>query len=267
MDSLKLGMTGAGNMAAAIMNNVIEKGLFLPQEIYAYDPDEAKLGRFTDLGVCGCASNAQVVSKADIIILAVKPQMIAGVLEEIRGEIKGKCLVSIAAGISSSYIKSIVGRDAFVLRTMPNTPMMIGCGAIAIAHDSTIPQKLFDAAVSIFSSAGEVAFLPEEKLNEIIGVNGSSPAFFFRLAQAMMLSAEKQGIDPDVALKLAAKTMEGASAMLLGSGYTPCELIRQVSSPGGTTIAALSAFDEFKFDELIEEAMLRCTKRAYELGK
>ncbi len=245
----------------------LKKAFFYRRKFTPSTPDETKLGRFTDLGVCACVSNAQVVSKADIIILAVKPQMISKVLEEIRGEVKGKCLVSIAAGISSGYIKTIVGKDAFVLRTMPNTPMMIGRGAIAIAQDSTIPQKLFDAAVSIFSSAGEVEFLPEEKLNEIIGVNGSSPAFFFRLAQAMMLSAEKQGIDPEVALKLAAKTMEGASAMLLGSGYTPCELIRQVSSPGGTTIAALTAFDEFNFDELIEEAMLRCTKRAYELGK
>jgi len=266
MQNFNLGIIGAGNMAGAIINGVLTNGLLSAQSLYVSDTDESKLQALKDKGVRLCASNSEVVKHADVIVLAIKPQSMREALEQVKGQTAGKCLVSIAAGVPSSFIKSILGEDSYVVRVMPNTPMLLGQGAIAVAQAPYVPQALYDAAVSVFSCSGQVVFLPEEQLNEIIGVNGSSPAFFFRMAKAMRDAARKQGIDPDVALSLIIKTMEGSAAMLRASGRTPEELIKQVSSPGGTTVAALCAFDELKFDALIEEAMARCTRRAYELS-
>jgi len=266
MQTFNLGIIGAGNMAGAIINGVLHNGLLDAQKLCVYDTDEAKLAALGDRGVRLCASNAEVVLRSDVIVLAVKPQSMKEVLGQIKGQTDGKCMVSIAAGVPSAFIKSVLEKDAYVVRVMPNTPMLLGQGAIAIAQAQNVPKSLYDAAVSVFSCSGQVVFLPEEKLNEIIGVNGSSPAFFFRMAKAMRDAAEKQGIDPDVALKLIIKTMEGSAAMLKNAGSTPEELIKQVSSPGGTTVAALGAFDELGFDTLVGDAMTRCTKRAYELS-
>lgn len=266
MHNFNLGIIGAGNMAGAIINGVLKNNLLTAQALYVSDTDESKLHALSGKGINLCASNSEVVSQSDIIVLAVKPQSMREVLEKLKGQTAGKCMVSIAAGVPSAFIMSILGGDTFVVRAMPNTPMLLGQGAIAVAHAHSIPQALYDAAVSVFSCSGQVVILPEEKLNEIIGVNGSSPAFFFRMAKAMRDAAQKQGIDPDVALSLIIKTMEGSAAMLRASGRTPEELTKQVSSPGGTTVAALSAFDELEYDALIEEAMARCTKRAYQLS-
>ena len=150
---------------------------------------------------------------------------------------------------------------------MPNTPLMLGVGATAVARAEDVAPELFQTVLELFRAAGVVAVIEESQMDDIINVNGSSPAWFFRLADIMVKRAVSVGIDADTALRLTAATMEGAARMLAESGKTPEELCRQVCSPGGTTLASLSVFEERDFDGLMLDAMDRCTKRSKELGK
>lgn len=265
MGALKLGFIGAGNMATAVLGGVLSQGLFQPEEIVVADPMAEKLEALRALGVRVTADNRQA-ARAPLVILAVKPQVMDAVLAELGDCMADRCVVSIAPGVSTGYIQARLP-GARVVRVMPNTPLLVGKGATAIALSPETPEETFDAVVNIFASAGEVFVLPEEQMNAIVAVSGSSPAFFFRMADAMVAEAARQGIDPEVALRMTARTMEGAAVMLLESGKAPGELTRQVCSPGGTTLAALTAFDELEFDTLVARAMERCTRRAGELGR
>ena len=262
-----LGLIGAGNMAGAILHGILSQKILPADRIYLSNRHEEKLRPWAAQGIHTTTDNCVVAEKAELLILAVKPQMLKDVLPEIRSLTSGKCIISIAAGISSAYLKQELPGSHAVL-VMPNTPLLLGKGATAIARKADdVPQEEYDAVVRIFSAAGTVAFVNEEQLNAVIPVNGSSPAFFFRMAEAMVQEAERRGIDRETALTLIARTMEGASAMLLESGKTPEELTRQVCSPGGTTLAALTAWDDFKFEDMMTESFDRCIRRAEELGQ
>ena len=262
-----LGLIGAGNMAGAILHGILSRKIIPAEQIYLSNRHEEKLRPWAEQGIHSTTDNCVVAEKADLLILAVKPQMLRDVLPEISSLTPGKCVISIAAGISSAYLKKELPGCHTVL-AMPNTPLLLGKGATAIAYRANdVPQGAYDAVVQIFSAAGTVAFVDEAQLNAVIPVNGSSPAFFFRMAQAMVQEAERCGIDRETALTLTARTMEGASAMLLESGKTPEELTRQVCSPGGTTLAALTAWDDFRFEDMMRESFDRCIHRARELGQ
>lgn len=267
MGDLRLGIIGFGNMAGAILKSALNNSVFSLSVVTVFDTDPQKMQYARDIGVNTAATAGEAVINSDIILLSVKPQVIEPVLSEIRNVSDGKCVVSIAAGISADYIKSRLSPKAYVLRVMPNTPIMIGKGATAIAKSDDVPYEYYKKAVSIFSGSGEVAFIDEERMNEIISVNSSSPAYFFLLVDAMVKCAEEQGIDKAVALRLSAKAMEGAASMLLESGKSPEELASQVTSPGGTTFAALKTLEDNRFQDTVRKAMKSCTKRAYELGK
>jgi len=263
---LKLGFIGAGNMASAILGGVLRQELLPPNHIYMADPMADKLGHLRQLGINVVNNNQSVALCVDILIIAVKPQMFDDVLPDLADCVSGKCVVSIAPGISVGYLQKRL-HGAHIVRVMPNTPLLVGKGATAIAEADNVPFERFQTIKDIFSAAGEVAVIRESQMDAIIAVNGSSPAFFFRMVDAMVMEAERQGIDPAVALRLAACTMEGSAIMLLQTGRTAKELTTQVCSPGGTTLAALSAFDEMGFEAIISEAMIRCTTRSQELGK
>lgn len=266
MDGLHLGVIGAGNMATAILDGVVAKKLFCPEHIIISNPHTDKLKHPEALGVQVTCDNRAVVKASDLIILAVKPQMFEEVLSGIADCCAGKCMVSIAAGISADWIRTRLP-GALVVRVMPNTPLQLGLGATAVAQTPDVPVELFQHVCDIFSAAGSVSVIPESQMDDVIPVSGSSPAFFFRMADVMVRWAVEHGMNPQMALELAATTMKGSAEMLLQSGKTAGELTRQVCSPGGTTLAALSAFDERDFDGLIEDAMTRCTNRSRELGK
>lgn len=266
MDQLRLGFIGAGNMATAILDGVVSKHVFQTDHIIISNPHTNKLEHPKALGVWVTNSNEEVVANSDIIVLAVKPQMFEQVIAGIHDLCSGKCIVSIAAGISTAWIRDRVP-GASVIRVMPNTPLQLGLGATAIAESADISNDLFQCVCSIFSAAGSVAVIPESQMDDVIPVSGSSPAFFFRMADVMVRWAQEQGMNPDVSLELTAAAMKGSAEMLLSSGKTASELTRQVCSPGGTTLAALTAFDDRDFDGLIFDAMSRCTQRSKELGK
>lgn len=261
-----LGFIGAGNVASAILNGILRTGLLSPNRIHMSNRHADKLEIPARRGVLTTADNQQVAKESDIIILGVKPQMFAEVLPEIASLLWDKCVVSISPGYSAAWLQAQLP-GAHVVRAMPNTPLLVGKGVTAVAEAPHVPQTLFDAVVEVFSAAGEVSIVNESMLDAVIAVSGSSPAYFFAMADAMVKGAGKLGMDPEEALRLTALTMEGAAKMLLESGGEAGELTRQVCSPGGTTLAALTAFEEFRFEEMISEAMARCVKRSKELGK
>ncbi len=257
---------GGGNMAGAIIDAILAAGIVPKENIFVSDPSEKAKASFSSKGISVCNSNIELAKKSGLLFLAVKPQIIDSVLSEISGHIKSDCIVSIAAGVSTEDIKSKISDIVPVIRALPNTPMLILSGMTVVASSDETPEDIFNLVLSIFKSAGEVLVLPENKINEAIPMSSSSPAFFFRMLNAMALSGERFGIPYSAALKLAAVAMEGASKIVLKGDRTPQELIDQVSSPGGTTIAALSAFDDFGFEAFTHEFVKRCVDRAYELG-
>lgn len=263
---LRLGFIGAGNMSGAILGGILDSGLLPPERVFLSNRHEDKLAGFRRRGVNTTTDNIRVVREADVVVLGVKPQMFDTVLPEIAPFAAGKCVVSISPGFSTAYLRTALP-GCYVMRAMPNTPLLVGKGVTAVVEAPEVPAPLFQAVLDVFSSAGRVELVPEELMDAVISVSGSSPAYFFRMADAMVQGARSFGMAPEQALRMAALTMEGAARMLLESGKDAGELTRQVCSPGGTTLAALSAFDDYRFEELLAEAMARCAKRSAELGK
>lgn len=266
MNEYKLAVIGAGNMGSAILRGALRENIMSPNQVWLSNPHAEKLQPFGDMGVHTTTSNREAAQRADVVLLAVKPQRMEEVLSEIGDVLSDRCVVSIAAGISQKWLVNRL-RNQNIVCVMPNTPLMLGCGACALTERGEIPEALYQFVFDLFACAGVVEIVAAEQMNRIIPVNGSSPAFFFRMAQNMVDAAAAQGIDRDAALRLTAKTMEGAALMLQHSGRTPAELEAQVCSPGGTTLAALTAFDEFDFAALMDEAFRRCIRRAEELGR
>ncbi len=262
----QLGFIGAGNMTSAILEGILHKTLASPQDIWLSNRSPAKLERWQELGVHTTLDNVTVAKQADFLVLGIKPQVFPDVLPQIAPYVDGKCVLSIAAGISTSYLKAALP-GALVIRAIPNTPLKLGLGATVLAQAEDVPPETFSFACSLFEAAGKTAVIPEEQMDDFIAVSGSSPAFFFRIVAALVSAAESAGIDPALALPMAAQTMAGSAAMLLEGGHTAQELIDQVCSPGGTTLAALTAFDDFHFEDMILEASRRCAQRSKELGK
>ncbi len=259
----KLGVIGTGNMGSAIINGIKSSGMDV--DILAYDKFTEKLGT---LPVTACADEISVVRECKYILLSVKPQMLGEVLDTVAPAVtKDTVFISICAGISAEFIRSHTIPDAKVVLVMPNTPMMLGLGASAMSCDSSVSEEEFAFARSVIGSCGITEVVPSDKMKEVIAVNGSSPAFIYLYAKGFIDYAAKVGIDTDAALKLFAQTLVGSAKMLTDSGMTVDELIKQVSSPGGTTIAGLEKLYEGDLTGDVQRACEACTKRAYELGQ
>ncbi len=264
----KIGFIGAGNMAGAIINGVIDTNTYAAEYMFVFDVSTEKCDAMAQKGVKSFTSAAELVAGCDVIFLAVKPQNFTEVLESVRDTVtEEKLFVTIAAGISTDFIKKTVECDCPVIRVMPNTPLLLGQGATAMCRSAEVTDEQFDLIKGFFASCGTVAVLDESKLNAVISVNGSSPAYVYLFAKAMVDSAEKQGIAREVALPLICQTLIGSAVMLSQPNASPDELIRMVSSPGGTTLKALDVLYENNFETIIDQAMQACTNRAEELGK
>ena len=264
----KIGFIGAGNMAGAIINGVIDTETYRAENIFVFDVFPEKAASFEKKGVLSFPDAAALVKTCDVIFLSVKPQNFAEVLEAVKDSVsEDKLFVTIAAGISTAYIQNAVQCKCPVIRVMPNTPLLLGKGATAMCRSAEVSDEQFALIQGFFASCGTVAVLEEDKLNAVISVNGSSPAYVYLFAKAMVDSAEKQGIDRQVALELVCQTLIGSAAMLSQPDTDPDTLIKMVSSPGGTTLKALDVLYEHHFEKIIDEAMQACTKRAEELGK
>ncbi len=267
-NKIKIGFIGAGNMGFAIMKGIAGSSTASNTELYAYDPNSDQVERLSEFGVSACKSEKEILEKCKYVFLAVKPQVIETVLETAAPfTTPDTVFVSIAAGISVEFIVSKTIPEAKVILVMPNTPLLLGEGASALSHNNMVTDEEFNIILNIFNVCGKAAVLPLDKMKEIIAINGSSPAFIYLFAKGFMEYAEKEGIASETALSLFAQTLIGSAKMLTDSGYTVDELIRMVSSPGGTTLAGLDAFYEGKLTDIVGDACERCTKRAYELSK
>ncbi len=264
----KTGFIGAGNMANAIINGMIKNGVTQAEDIFVFDLDTVKLASIKEKGVHTCQSASEVVEQSHFIVLAVKPQNYAEVLQQIKSSVtEDKVVISIAAGISIHYVVSSLEKNCPCVRVMPNTPLLLGCGATALCPSENISENDFDSVRSIFASSGVCAVLPESQMNTVISVNGSSPAYIYLFAKAMRDYARESGIDENVAMELICATLKGSAEMMLRSGDDVDTLIKKVSSPGGTTLASLSVLNQSGFYQNIKDAMEACTNRANELGK
>ena len=262
----KIGFIGAGNMAFAIINGILKSG-GKGESLYAFDIDTKKAETFTDLSVNWCESIENAVNNSDVVFLCVKPQNFGDVMPKLKGITENKLIVTIAAGISTGYIAGFLGESSKIIRVMPNTPLLLGAGASALSKTQSVSDSELSFIFDIFSNMGTAEILPESLMNEVVGVNGSSPAYIYLFAKAVVDSAVSQGIDDKTALNLIANTLIGSGKMLLSGDKTPDELIKMVSSPGGTTLEALKVLVEKDFCKIIDEAMKACTRRAYELQK
>lgn len=262
----KLGFIGIGNMGGAIIKGI--NGKLGNTAVFAYDSNPEKLKNVGFAGATAASGVQELAEKCDYLLLAVKPQQLDSVLEEIKSSGNDKLvIISICAGISAEYIRERTFAEAKVVLVMPNTPMMLGYGAAAMSCDGKASDEEFAFARKIIGSCGITEVVPPDKMKEVIAINGSSPAFIYLYAKGFVDYADKVGIDKDAALKLFAQTLIGSAKMMTESGMTIDELIKQVSSPGGTTLAGLDKLYEGKLTDVAISACEACTKRAYELGE
>ena len=267
MNNAKIGFIGVGNIAGAIIGGICKQGYIKPENIYIYDVDDRKYDNFSKYGVKACAVTEDVINNSDHIFLTVKPNNCDTVMSSVKDmNITGKCFVSVMAGVSIAKLKSYVG-NAKVIRVLPNTPLLLSCGATAIAYEAPVTEEDYDFIYGVFSSCGLAVKVREEDMDTAIAVSSSAPAYYFLLAKAGVEYAKSCGMDSESALKLFAKTLEGSGRMLTESGMTPDELIRMVTSPGGTTQAALESFEENGFADIFVKGMESAAEKSKRLVK
>ena len=263
-----IGFLGTGNMGTAILKGIAGSSMKSETKLYAYNPTAAKVDALASYGVQKCSSEAEVAAASQYLFLAIKPQKFDEVLPRIADAItEDTVLVSIAAGIGVEYIRKLTKPNAKVVLAMPNTPLLLGCGATALATEAPVSDAEFAVVRRIFDACGMTAVIEPAQMKEIIAINGSSPAFIYLFAKGFLDYAEQVGLSGDVAKELFAQSLIGSAKMITDSGYSIAELIRQVSSPGGTTLAGLDRFYAGNLTYVVQDACDHCTRRAYELAK
>jgi pyrroline-5-carboxylate reductase len=263
----KLGIIGAGNMASAFINGVLGKKCVSHTDIMVYDIDGEKLRPFKENDIAIARDEKEIILNCHYVLLSIKPQVYKEVLTAISPFCsKSNVFISIAAGISGEYIKNIIGVEEKVVLVMPNTPLLVGYGACAVSKIEPTSEMEFAVVKSFFEASGIVSEIEKDQMNDVIAINGSSPALFYWLAQIFVDDAVKKGFSYETANKLFCATMQGASKMIMQTGKSHQELIDMVSSKGGTTIAMREAMDTGGFKKIVVSGIDACTKRAYELG-
>lgn len=267
--SYNVGFIGVGNMGGALLRSIAKGDKDYNFNLYAFDVNTPLLVGLTHgLKIKQENDAKSLVKSCDIIILAVKPQYCDRVLEDIKPVLGlDKILVSIAVGLSIEYFKDILGKKARIVRTMPNTPALVGEGMTLVSWDDSINNAEKNIIIQLLSYSGKVEALEEALMSEVTALTGSSPAYVFMLIEAMADGAVKSGINRSQAYRLAAQAVLGSAKMVLETGKHPGELKDMVCSPAGTTIEAVSALEREGFRNAIITAMDECTKKAREIGK
>lgn len=275
-----IGFIGSGNMAEALIKGIIaarrgatasqRAGLYKPVNIFISDIRPERLKQLAKkYKVKPAKNNSELAGKADIIILSVKPQSMAEALKSIKNAIRGrKLVISIAAGVKTSRIADVLGNVA-IIRAMPNTPALIGEGASALFANAKA-KPMLKKAKAVFSAVGKTVVVDSEDLiDTVTAVSGSGPAYYFLLMEEMIKAAVELGLPKTVAKDLVLQTAKGAALLAVEAdktGESPAELRRKVTSPGGTTEAALKVLAEGKFGPLIEAAIKKARDRSKELS-
>jgi pyrroline-5-carboxylate reductase len=265
-----VGFVGGGNMATALIKGLLAAGLYRPDQLWASDVDAPKLTALRRRFKIGStADNAALVHDSQVIVIAVKPQIIDAVMEHMRPAVTPrKLFVSIAAGVTTARLEAGLGAGARVLRVMPNTPALLGKGMSVLVrgrHATGADERL---GLRLLGAVGQAVAVQDERwLDAVTGLSGSGPAYVYLFAEGVISGGVAAGLPAPLATQLALQTITGAAAMLQDTGETPAALRAMVTSPGGTTLAGLGELERRGFKDAVAAAVVTATRRSAELGR
>lgn len=268
LEKCRIGFIGAGNMAEAIVKGLLDRSTVAHAQLVVSDPSPHRLSLFTkQYKINATADNAEIVKGSDVVILSVKPQMMAAVLEPLRGQFRAEQLViSIAAGIRTEKLDEACKKVPAIVRVMPNTPALVAMGVSAICSGPRSKNDHIMLAESLFASVGSTLRVREEQMDAVTAVSGSGPAYVFYLMEAMLDAAQQQGFTEEIARQLVYETVKGAAALADQSEETPEVLRARVTSKGGTTEAAIRVLNEHSMSEVVVKAIDAAARRSKELS-
>lgn len=266
---LRIGFLGAGKMASALAKGIVKAGVARPEDLIASDVmDGARAAFAKDVGCKVTSSNVEVAASSDILIVAVKPDQVEGVLHELAGKVTDRHLiVSIAAGVTISRLAGALKSGARVVRVMPNTPALVGASASAFSLGGSATDDDAALAQRIFSAVGVAYQVKESLLDAVTGLSGSGPAYGYAIIEALSDGGVAAGLPREVATKLAAQTMFGAAKMVLETGMHPGALKDMVTSPGGTTIEGLHELEKGGLRGTLMNAVRAAAEKSKKLGQ
>ena len=264
----KIGFVGAGQMATALARGIVTAGMAAAKNIIAADISKEALERFAGaVGASSADDNRQVAKAADVIFLAVKPNHMAGVFDDIRSDVAGKLVVSIAAGVRLDTLSAGLGDDTRLVRVMPNTPCLVGRGASGYCLGRRAGESDGRLVKQLLSASGVAFEVPEKLLDAVTGLSGSGPAFVYLMIEALSDGGVSMGLPRQVATALAAQTVRGAAEVVIETGQHPGQLKDAVTSPGGTTIAGLHELEMGGVRAALMSAVQAAAERSVELGR
>lgn len=268
MTETRIAFIGGGNMARALIGGLVKAG-HSPASITVADPGAAQRNAAeSDFGIGSSADNGEAARGSRVVVLAVKPQIMKEVLASLRPALDPDCLViSVAAGVTLAGLTAGLGENRALVRAMPNTPALYGAGMTGMVANDQAGEEDRHLAETVLGSAGETIWIDQEALMDVVtAVSGSGPAYFFALAEQLAAAGEQAGLPAETAARLARQTAHGAGLMLARSELDSAELRRRVTSPGGTTEAALDSLEADDFAAAVERAVLAAVRRGRELG-
>jgi pyrroline-5-carboxylate reductase len=264
-----IGVIGAGHIGTAVIGGLIKARLTSPKNISASRRSASNLDELAKtFGVHTTTDNRKVAKSSDVIVLAVKPMNSREVLNEIKDVVApSQVIISVMAGIRTSFISSILGSECPVIRTMPNTPVLVDSGATAICKGKFADDDHLKIAQIIFKSIGTVEVVPEHLLDAVTGLSGSGPAYIFMVIEAMTDGGVKMGLPRQIAFRLASQTVLGSAKLVIETGKHPAILKDEVTTPGGTAIAAVAELETHGLRTMLINAVSTATSKSKELSK
>jgi len=263
----RLAVLGTGKLGGILLRAYLKQELFSPKRVTATVKHGEKAVSLTkELGISVTTENHKAVAGADIVLLAVKPQVVGEVLKEIAPELSAKTVViSVAASVPTSYIEQQLGRKTPVVRVMPNTPSAVGCGMTGICRGAHAGAEHLEVARAMFNAVGRTVVVDEKNMDAVTGLSASGPAFAYIILESLAEAGVKVGLPRDVATLLAAQTMKGAASVVLETGDHPALLKDAVTTPAGCTIDGILELEEGKLRVTLIKAVVKATSRAGEL--
>lgn len=264
---MKLTVIGLGNMATAMISGIIKAGIFAPHDITGSDASASQIQKAkSDLKINTADSNEEAMKGSDYVIIAVKPQIYEAVLPQIASaRSEQQVIISIAPGKTLSYLEEKLGKDAKIVRIMPNTPALVGEGCTGVCRNKNVSDEEFDTVMKILTSFGKAYEVAEKMMDAVVAVSGSSPAYVFMLIEAMADGAVAEGLDRATAIRMAAQAVLGSAKMVLETGKHPGELKDMVCSPAGTTIEAVAVLENGAFRGTVMDAMSACAEKSRQI--
>lgn len=264
---MKIGFIGFGNMAKAMLSGMISNGVCHKENVMVSGLHKETLEiAKNEFGVSVTFQNKEVMEHSDVIFLAVKPQYYGEVISEIQSYINGnQILISLAPGKTIAWLEELFKKDVKLIRTMPNTPALVGEGMTGVCKNDYLQDKDFQKVLPLFKSFGKVEIVPEALMDVVVGISGSAPAYVFMMIEAMADAAVMAGMKRDVSYRFASQAVLGSAKMVLDTKTHPGELKDMVCSPGGTTIKAVASLEKNGFRNALIEGVTSCIKKSKEM--